>query len=395
MKNNINLINIDNLTIGMEYKLPVLFELLKIEYTNDTRGRKRKLDDIKQYLIIEDMPKKIYKYLGVKEEFEKKEDNRGKSENSRGNGKGNGKYIKLVKPILQKYLNYVYQENKNKEIFTTNKTLAKYCGFLTDDFINAGEEKNLFSKFLKNDKGLMNTIAFYETFKFADSSYKGVINGAFSSLSEINDGLIFEYNYIINWKYLGGEYCRMVNEKEIGIIKGLQNEILEEMELTKIGEVNCSERLSKVFYEKFNNEIINRIEECDKVFSGYKIVISKPFEDVKDYESKKDLNQLYCKEIENNQQKKVDKFKSELKEKYADWWGEVPLKTGKEKALTDINYMNDVRLVIDLLLNSNTKGCLFEFNNIKKKIQQNNNENINDAKELIKLGVVNIMDLPY
>lgn len=77
----------ENLVKGSIYKLPNMLNLLEKKFTNDTRGRQRVLEDIKQYLLIECMDKKNYKYLGVRDCFVKKEDMRGKNEASRRNNK--------------------------------------------------------------------------------------------------------------------------------------------------------------------------------------------------------------------------------------------------------------------------------------------------------------------
>lgn len=399
-----NELNIKNLEVGKEYKLPILLELLGKKYTNDTRGRKRALEDIKQFLIIEDLPKKFYKFIGIREIFNKKIDNRGKNENSHKHSTSSYEELEYI------LLDYI---SKSKDtIYISNNILASQV-LTNNNYYFSMKNQKYFNIYLKKNEKLSNNTITKDLFENINTSCKGIIQTALKSLSK-KYKLNYDYNYIlieyiqINYKII--EQTRQATEEEIKIIdtitKNYISKFNEEHE-TKIKNLNdicyLTEKLYRKFYDELNTEIFEALYkefnvEIKMYFKGYIIrTLANADEILKDIDIdklKEKLNKKFIKNSINNIKRQIDRKKKIIEEYTNDKiekneiWGRVDNDAIEKIAKNNFNYRDVLMIkdkykneyidILNFILDINTKDITLEIKNIIVEIR---NKKTGSSKE--------------
>ena len=132
MKNNNMELTIENLEVGGEYKLPVLLDSLSKEYADNTSGQKRALAHVEQSLKITYLPKKFYRYDGVKEKFEELYDGRGKSKGTQIAKTAD--YVRNIKALMLDLLAQSVKGNNEGLIFLSKTALLKEFKMVNDNY---------------------------------------------------------------------------------------------------------------------------------------------------------------------------------------------------------------------------------------------------------------------
>lgn len=295
--------------------------------------------------------------------------NSGKSEGSRGNN--TGIYIENVEKILLNHFSYVYSKNYGDPYYSNNNELGKVCGFINSNFKVANVNRGAYTEIAK-EKGVVNELACKHILDLTKDSFKGVIERTLSKLQK--QGYL---SYTIGYTIISSdtnvrEYCRMANKKELEIIEETERDILDTLEIKEKKHIFASEKNKKLYYKLFNKLIVERLDDCSKVFKGYEIIVDEKIKSSKKKEIdilKANINELFRNRTMDKIHKTVNsEYIVKIKESLVNWWGELPSDISKDdKARVDENYINDCQINIEILLNLKSQ-------NITDNIIKKNNE---------------------
>ncbi|NMM64380.1 hypothetical protein HBE96_17305 [Clostridium sp. P21] len=368
---------VTNLHKGQIFKsLKELCELLNIEYKDSTNSRNKIIKELECYFKFHKDGRKIV-IDEIYDTPKEKVDNRGKSEGSRGNNT-EGIYGKYIDKLLINYFKYCL-ENENYVLWETVNMLAERVGMINSNFRIVNSNKYEFKQLINKENNIkMTNTPFYNVFtKINELKRKPII----SSLDRLqkNDLITYEMSYIIYYKHEN----RLPKIGEDEIIKECIDKAKEKFKIKSTKEIMNNEKLKNEYYEYVNKLVTEQIEECDGIYSGFKIILDERILDLKVNnirKQKEEFNKIIIKKIKE----KMAKNKKKIDEEYGDYFG-TPNPFWKKyiKEILDVNYLAYTEVVIDYICNLNKKNITYEIENIKRQMQQN----IKDAQELLNSGL--------
>ena len=311
MKNNNLELLTENLEKGKEYKLGVMLNLLGKEHSNQSRGQKKALAEIEQSLKITYLPKKIYRYDGIKEVFEARYDGRGKSEGTKI--AKTAKYVRNIKTLILDLLaQSISKENNNGLIFLSRTALLKEFNMVNGNYQYCKQRTLKLSKLMDID--YRNVEEWYET---TDKTISNNIESALKSLrgqalviwsKEITVALVNKVADSVKSKVEKTSSLNQWGEIEIcyknkvtdlvtlDYREGTKEEkqFILEVERKLLLEMDCEDKgklIAKGLWEDFKdkaNEIVLRKIGIAFYFESYKVIFNP-----KDIFPAIELNKLY------------------------------------------------------------------------------------------------------
>lgn len=391
---------LNKIELEKKYKYKELCELFG-EEKKTGKSKQLQIKDWERYINLEKVEKanfiihKIYDTPLPKVDG-RKTGNTGLNPNSHGN---NNIYGNDVEIIIKNYINNLFDNNKvypKRHLYIFESQLAERCGFITLNFKYAYKNKDATKKYFSQN-GINYTVTNNVLFQY-NNIRQTIINTTLKLQEKYSNNVSVKYGYILmqeldkeeKEKDLGIEN-RCATEEETIIIININKELLNKYEVERRADL-FGKKL-KEFDKEFIEKVQKQIDDVDRVFTGFQIIVKEKFEDINNvrfYINK--VNKTYKNELVKNAIKRVEKLKKWKEEELErinqfNFTGsklkEVELKQYQIDMLDD-NYINDFKEVVSALLFDGNAEVLLEI----KKLVDEEIENQKSAEWLIENGYI-------
>lgn len=393
---------LNKIELEKRYKYKELYELFG-EEKKTGKSKQLQIKDWERYINLEKVEKanfvvhKIYSTPLPKVDG-RKTGNTGKNPNSHGNNI-EGIYGKYIDPILIDYFQNCIKK-ENYVIWETTNMIAERCGMINWNYRCCNSNKYFFKQLINQENQIkMTNTPFYNVFmKINEIKRKPII----SSLDRLQKQKLIKYemNYIIYFEHEN----RLPKIGEDEIIEDCVKLANEKFGIESVKEINFKEKLKNEYYTYINELAKKKIENCDGVYTGFKIIVDEKISDAEKVDNVKELRKKFNEIIINKVKERMFKNKKKIEEEYTFWGKPNPFWKKFVLETLDVDYIVFTDVVIDYILNldkpnitnkiEKLKSKFEKYKQQKKEQQQKNHE---DAKWLIENGIVKLedIDIPY
>ncbi|WP_035290221.1 hypothetical protein [Clostridium sp. KNHs214] len=396
-------VKLDEIKLNIKYKnLKEICEVTGIEYKDSTNSRKKIIKELERYMklkkdgrgyIITEI------YSTPKEKIDGRKTGRtGLNPNSHGNNT-EGIYGKYIDSILIDYFQNCIKTNKYV-IWETTNMLAERTGMVNWNYRCCNSNKWIFKQLINQENNIkMTNTAFYNVFsKINELKRKPII----VSLDRLQKQKLIKYemNYIIYYNYEN----RIPRIGEDKIIEECVKMANEKFGIESVKEINFKEKLKNEYYTYINELTTKKIEDCEGVYTGFKIIIKEKILDVEKIDNVKELKKEFNGIIINKVKEKMFKNKKKIQEEYTflgkpnPFWKPYILNT------LNVSYLAYTDVVIDYILNldkpnitNKIEKMKNEYEKYKHKKKEQKQKNQEGAEWLLQNGIVKLedIDVPY